>query len=100
MLLSSLKLKKKQKDKLGDLKELSSIVKEPSFLKGDKSPKIGGGNQDVKETKNQQDDSFADLVKKKKYDKLKVLKKLAENKIKYFFFSCKEFLRLNKKKIA
>ncbi|MHA1256223.1 MAG: hypothetical protein ACTSPS_11550 [Promethearchaeota archaeon] len=100
MLLSSLKLKKKQKDKLGDLKELSSIVKEPSFLKGDKSPKIGGGNQDVKEAKNQQDESFAELVKKKKHDKLKVLKKLAENKIKNLFFRSKEFLRLNKKKIA
>jgi len=100
MLLSSLKLKKKQKDKLGDSREPSSIVKEPSFLKGDKSTKIERGNQDVKETKNQQNDSFADLVKKKKYDKLKVLQKLAENKIKSFFFRSKEFLRLNKKKIA
>jgi len=85
---------------MGDSRELSSIVKEPSFLKGDKSPKIVGGVQEVKQAKNQQEEFLAELVNKKKSDKLKDLQKLAENKKKSFFISCKEFLRLNKKKIT
>ncbi len=99
-MLSSLKLRKKQKDKTGESRELSSIVKEPSFLKEDKSPKIVGGVQEIKQAKNQKDDFLAELVKKKKSDKLKALQKLAENKIKPFLISCIEFLRLNKKKIT
>ena len=62
-MLSSLKLRKKQKDKIGDSKALSSIVKEPSFLKGDKSPKIVGGIHKVKQAKNQQEEFLAELSK-------------------------------------
>lgn len=85
---------------MGDSREPSSIVKEPSFLKGDKSPKVMGGVQDVKKAENQQEEFFAELEKKKKSDKLKILQKLDENNMKSFFISCKKFLRLNKKKIA
>ena len=85
---------------MGDSKKLSSIVKEPSFLKGDKSPKIVEGDQEEKQAKNQQKDFIAELVKNKKSDKLKALQKLRENKKKSFFISCKKFLSLNKKKIT
>lgn len=99
-MLSSLKLRKKQKDKKGDSRELSSIVKEPSFLKGDRISNSVRGIQEVKQVKNQEEEFIAELVKNKKSDKLKALQKLAENKKKSFFITCKDFLRLNKKKIA
>ena len=85
---------------MGDSKELSSIVKEPSFLKGDKSSRIVGGIQEIKQAKNHQEEFLAELVNKKKSTNLHTLQKLAENKKKSFFFNCKEFLRLNKKKIV
>lgn len=85
---------------MGVSREPSSIVKEPSFLKGDKSPKIVGGVQEVKQAKNKKEEFFAEPLNKKKSDKRKILQKLAENKMKSFFISCKGFLSLHKKRIT
>ena len=83
---------------MGDSKELSSIVKEPSFLKGDKPSRIVGGFQEINQAKIHQEEFLAELVNKKKSINLHTLQKLAENKKKSFFFNCKELLRFKKKK--